>query len=334
MFSGFRSRCTIPLVVSGGQPLGDRRRDLQRGPPRQRAGGRQTPAQRFPFQKLQHREGDAAFPAHVVDGQDVRVRQRGDGASFSFEAGECFGVTGDGLRQDLDGHVAAEPPISAPDRPRPSLPRRSGPGSRRARASSPREASCLLEERRHATSRLSSVAREGVRARRISGLLYRRRMKTLRVLMLMSALAADPGLRGQARDQLRVGQDGELRQPEDLRLVYGSQVPDAPWRIDRGRAVRRRARPGGRRAGSREEGLREGPGGDRRHPRLVRDVRGRRRQPGQIRPLRLVVHDDLRRRQVPEEGLADAGHPRSRTETGLARGEGGDPGNEPRKSGT
>ena len=249
------------------------------------------------------------------------------------------GSRGDGRRKHLDRHLAAQPRVA-----RPVDLAHAARAERREDLVGPSvvPAESVMSdiypgEDPHATSPLSSV---GPR----SGPLRVRAPKDNRTVVSSShenpswadadvGAGGGRGLRGQARDQLRVGQDGELRQPEDLRLVFGSQVSDARRRIDRGRAVRRRARPGGRRAGSRKEGLRQGSGGERRHPRLVRHVRGRRRQPRQIRPLRLVDHDDLRRRQVPEEGLADAGHPRSRTETGLARGEGGDPGNKPRQVG-
>jgi hypothetical protein len=39
---------------------------------------------------------------------DVRVIQRGDGASFALEAGEVLGVVGGGWWEDLEGDVAAK----------------------------------------------------------------------------------------------------------------------------------------------------------------------------------------------------------------------------------
>jgi hypothetical protein len=60
------------------------------------------------FEKLEHREGDVAFRAEIMNGEDVRVRERRDRFGFAFEAGETIGIAREFLRKHLDGHVATE----------------------------------------------------------------------------------------------------------------------------------------------------------------------------------------------------------------------------------
>jgi hypothetical protein len=52
--------------------------------------------------------------AHVVQGADVRVRQRGDGLRFALEPGAAFRVGTDVSRQDLDGDAAVEAGVAGP----------------------------------------------------------------------------------------------------------------------------------------------------------------------------------------------------------------------------
>ena len=49
-----------------------------------------------------------------VDGGDVRVIQRGEDFCFALKPRHSFRVSNEGLRQDLDGHVAIEPCVARP----------------------------------------------------------------------------------------------------------------------------------------------------------------------------------------------------------------------------
>ena len=46
--------------------------------------------------------------ADVVDGDDVRMVERGRGPRFELEAAQTIGVIGEGRGEDLDGHHASE----------------------------------------------------------------------------------------------------------------------------------------------------------------------------------------------------------------------------------
>ncbi len=97
-------------VVCGGQAAGHLRGDLQRLALRQRAAV-QPRAQRLSLQQLQHGVRGAVAPAHVVDRQDVGVRQRGDRTRFPFEARERVRVGRHGRRDDLDRDVPLQPRV-------------------------------------------------------------------------------------------------------------------------------------------------------------------------------------------------------------------------------
>jgi hypothetical protein len=60
--------------------------------------------QGFAFDELHNQR--AFFDA--LHRRDVRVIQRRQGARFAFETRETIGVARDGVREDLDSHVAPE----------------------------------------------------------------------------------------------------------------------------------------------------------------------------------------------------------------------------------
>ena len=70
-------------------------------------------SQRLPFEKLGDDVGCPLVGPHVVDGEDVRVIQGGDGARLALEEGEAGGVGGDLLRQDLDRHLATQARVAS-----------------------------------------------------------------------------------------------------------------------------------------------------------------------------------------------------------------------------
>ena len=102
-----------PLQVRAGQSVGDRRSDLDGLSPR-KSGGREPVSQRLPFEQLRHDVEDALVRSEIMDGQDVRVRQRGDGLRLALEARQRVGVLRAVGRQDLDRHLAPEPRVPRP----------------------------------------------------------------------------------------------------------------------------------------------------------------------------------------------------------------------------
>ena len=98
------------LVMRGREAAGNLSGDGDRLPRRQCAGG-EPGTERLTLEQLHYRIADALAPADVVQGQDVGMGQHRDGPRFALEAGERFGIGGDGLRHDLDGDVASEPAV-------------------------------------------------------------------------------------------------------------------------------------------------------------------------------------------------------------------------------
>jgi hypothetical protein len=66
-----------------------------------------------PLQELGHDVRLAVVGAHVMDGEDVGVVQRGDSTGLDLEAPQPIGVSGDVLVEDLDGDVAPQPGIAS-----------------------------------------------------------------------------------------------------------------------------------------------------------------------------------------------------------------------------
>ncbi|MEJ2190107.1 MAG: hypothetical protein P8Y93_11990 [Acidobacteriota bacterium] len=65
----------------------------------------------LPFEKLHDRKGDTILVPEVIDGENVRVGEPGDGAGFSFEAFDLPGIGGGGFAEDLDRDLAFEPGV-------------------------------------------------------------------------------------------------------------------------------------------------------------------------------------------------------------------------------
>ena len=57
-------------------------------------------------------EERAVVIAKIENGDDVRMRERCDGARFPLESSDRFGVARGILRQNLDRHFATEPRIA------------------------------------------------------------------------------------------------------------------------------------------------------------------------------------------------------------------------------
>ena len=107
---------------------GDRLFEWQRAA-RRRIGKRGT------FDEFEHESPHGmALEQLVVDpvnSADVLVVERSEHLGFAFEAGEAFGVAGERVRENLDGHLAPERGVScarytSPMPPAPSLPVISG----------------------------------------------------------------------------------------------------------------------------------------------------------------------------------------------------------------
>ena len=71
----------------------------------------QPVGQRFALQILHHQKIDAVLMPHVVQRADTRMIQRRNRARLAVESLSQLRVGGKMLRQDLDGHVAAQPGI-------------------------------------------------------------------------------------------------------------------------------------------------------------------------------------------------------------------------------
>ncbi len=70
--------------------------------------------QRAAAQQAHDNVAGAALDAVIIDGDDVRVLQRGGGLGLAREAGDEIGVGGQGSGQHLDGDGALERPLVGP----------------------------------------------------------------------------------------------------------------------------------------------------------------------------------------------------------------------------
>jgi hypothetical protein len=109
-FSGFRSRWTMPRSCAAARPCAicapsEAARALASGPSASRSRS-VCPSTSSATVNV------AALLAHVVNGEDVRVRERGDGARFGFEPRAALGIGGDVGGQRLDRDLAAEPRVA------------------------------------------------------------------------------------------------------------------------------------------------------------------------------------------------------------------------------
>ena len=101
-----------PLLVRGGEAVDDLERVVDRAARRDPA-AREHRAKRLPFEQLLDDIGRAVVArADVVDGGDVGVVQDPGRAGLLLEAAQAVGVGGEGGRQDLDRHLAAEARVS------------------------------------------------------------------------------------------------------------------------------------------------------------------------------------------------------------------------------
>ncbi len=107
-------RLQIPVddlfVVGSGEPA----RDLHGHVERLAHGhgtGLQPGGERLAFEELGDDEHLAVVSAGVMNGEDVRVRERGDRLRLAFEARAPFGIAGEACGQDLDGDVTVEPRV-------------------------------------------------------------------------------------------------------------------------------------------------------------------------------------------------------------------------------
>ena len=93
------------LLVRRGQALRDLQRDVERLAHRQGAVGQPLP-QRLPLEQLHHCVDDGGFAAEIVDGEDVRMRERRHCLGLSLEAGHRGRIAGERGGQDLDRDIA------------------------------------------------------------------------------------------------------------------------------------------------------------------------------------------------------------------------------------
>jgi hypothetical protein len=102
-----------PLFVSGRQPFGDLHGDLDR-----LTGGhrpvREPRTQRLAFEQFHHRVRRVALAPEVVDGEDVRMRERRHRLGLPLEPRERGRVSSECLGQDLDRDVAIQLRVAGP----------------------------------------------------------------------------------------------------------------------------------------------------------------------------------------------------------------------------
>jgi hypothetical protein len=95
------------LVVCGGEAVGELGAVVD-GAACGNGAGVEFFAERVAFQKFGNEERRAAGFADVVNGENVRVIQRGDGAGLLFETAQALSVARERFRKDLQRHFAAE----------------------------------------------------------------------------------------------------------------------------------------------------------------------------------------------------------------------------------
>jgi hypothetical protein len=98
-------------VVRGTEPLRDLHRDRGRLACREST-VLQPRTQGLAFQQIHGGIGGAAIGPEVVDGEDVGVREGGDGLGLALEPPQGFGVGGDALGEDLERHDPVELAVS------------------------------------------------------------------------------------------------------------------------------------------------------------------------------------------------------------------------------
>ena len=96
-----------PLAVRGAEPPRNLARGVH-GLAERQGTGSQVLAQRLAGQELHHDVDLAFVQARVVNRDDVRMRERGEGLCFALEPGAALGVAAKALRQQLDGNVSSQ----------------------------------------------------------------------------------------------------------------------------------------------------------------------------------------------------------------------------------
>ena len=113
MFSGFRSRWTIPFSCAAARPVGDLEGVVDRLA-RRELPARERRAQRLALEQFLDDVGRALLRPDVVDGGDVGVVQDPRGPRLLLEPAQPVGVGGEGRRQDLDRDLAPQPRVPRP----------------------------------------------------------------------------------------------------------------------------------------------------------------------------------------------------------------------------
>ena len=101
------------VLVGRFEGFGDLFRDGQRLVERDGA-ARQPLCQILALDEFHHEGPDTVGLVQPVDGGDVRVIQGGEDFRFALKPRHSFRVSNEGLRQDLDGHIAIEPRVARP----------------------------------------------------------------------------------------------------------------------------------------------------------------------------------------------------------------------------
>ena len=113
MFSGFRSRWTIPLSCAAARPCADLR-GVVHGLAHRKRTVLHALTQRLALEQLRHDVRRSGVVPDVEDRQNIRVVQGRRGASFQFETVPAIGVARDDGGENLDGDITSEPRIPGP----------------------------------------------------------------------------------------------------------------------------------------------------------------------------------------------------------------------------
>ncbi len=108
-------RFEIPVHDSLVVRRGETRRDLSadlRGLAGREGSGREPLAQRLPLQEFHHGEGRALVDAEIMDGEDIRMGERGHCLRFALESIDPVGILGEGGCDDLQSDIALQPGIA------------------------------------------------------------------------------------------------------------------------------------------------------------------------------------------------------------------------------
>ena len=113
MFSGFRSRCTMPRSCAAPSPRATWIA-MSSGRVNRKRAGAETRAQRLAVETLGDEVRGAAVIPDVVDGQHVGVIERAGGARLELKRAHALVGVRRMRQQQLDRHVAPEPLVARP----------------------------------------------------------------------------------------------------------------------------------------------------------------------------------------------------------------------------